>query len=68
MEEFLGVGAWISTLTSVHISSLGIGSIYFKPSLLELRRFNVTPTELFSEIFPPFSYNIPLNKALPLVS
>jgi len=54
MEEIPGVGAWISTLTSVHISSLESGSIYFKPSLLELRRFNVTESELFFEIFSAF--------------
>jgi len=54
MEEIPGVGAWISTLTSVHISSLEIGSIYFKPSLLELGRFNVTESELFFEVFSAF--------------
>jgi len=66
MEEIPGEGAWISTLTSVHISSLKIGSIDFKPSLLELRRLNVTETELVSEIFSAFFlYAL---KALPLVS
>ena len=55
MEEIPGVGAWISTLSSVHISSLEIGSIDFKPSLLELRRFNVTESKLFSKYFPLFS-------------
>jgi len=57
IKEIPGVGAWISTLTSVgtvHISSLEIGSIYLKPSLLELRRFNLTETELFFEIFSSF--------------
>jgi len=65
MEEFLGVGTWISTLTSVnstvHISSLEIGSIYYKPSLLELRRFNVTETELYFDIFSAFFLYYALN-------